>query len=168
MRNKIITLTICALVGLFSVTAGAAQTGDNDPDRQQRFAEFRERIGKLKAERMQKALELDEKTAAQVSDISRRYDQQRFELRKKSRDDMQTLRQSVRGKNDSEMQSALERIEQRRQAIQVLDAEERTEVRKILTPEQMAKYTLFQEAFTREMREKIREIKQRRGGSSLR
>jgi hypothetical protein len=38
----------------------------------------------------------------------------------------------------------------------------------VLTPEQMAKYLLFQAAFMKEMREKIRDIKQRRGESSLR
>jgi Spy/CpxP family protein refolding chaperone len=168
MRKGIAVLISCALICLFALTAGAGQFGADDPGRQQRFEQLRERIEKLKAERMQKALALDERTAAQVSDISRRYDQRRFELRKNSRNDMQTLRQSLRGKNDAEMQSALERVEQRQQTMQALKADERAEIRRILTPEQMAKYTLFQEAFAQEMREKIRNIKQRRGEPSLR
>lgn len=168
MRTKLLALTACALVCISVCVAGAAPFSGNDDGRRQRFEQFRERIEKLKAERLQKALALEEPKASQIAEISRRYDQKRFEVRQKTQGDMRMLRQSLQGKDNAEVQAALERVEQRRQSLQALHAEERAEVRKILTPEQMAKYTLFQEAFAREMRDKIREVKQRRGEPSLR
>lgn len=168
MRTKFLALAACALICMGTCAAGAAQLSENDDGRRQRFEQFRERIEKLKAERLQKALALDEPKASQIAEISRRYDQKRFEVRQKTQGDMRMLRQSLQGKNNTEVQTALERVEQRKQALQALQSEERAEVRKILTPEQMAKYTLFQEAFASEMREKIREIRQRRGDPSLR
>jgi len=156
------------LVCLSVLGAGTAQGGAENSDRHHRFEQARVLLEKLKAERMQKALALDEKTAGQVSEISRRYDQQRFELRKNTKDDLQTLRKALSEKNDAEIRTALERAEQMHQSLYTLHREEHAELKKVLTPEQMAKYLLFQAAFMKEMREKIREIKHRRGESSLR
>lgn len=158
----------CTLVCIFAPGAGAAQGKADDPAREQLFEQFRERIEKLKAERMQKALALDEKTGNQVAEISKRYDQQRHSLRKQSKNDRHALRQALSEKNHAAIQSMLERAEQQQAALHNLNTAERAEIRKVLTPEQMAKYLLFQDAFSREMREKIREIKQRRGEPSLR
>lgn len=168
MRKKKTAFLACTLICILVLGAGAAQGGAENPDRHHRFDQARELLEKLKAERMQKALALDEKTAGQVAEISKRYDQQRFELRKNTKDDLQALRKALSDKNDAEIRTALERAEQRHQAIHTLHMEERAELKKVLTPEQMAKYLLFQAAFMKEMREKIREIKHRRGESSLR
>lgn len=168
MRKNKTAFLACTLTCLLIFGLGAAQGGAENPDRNQRFEQARELLEKIKAERMQKALVLDEKTAGHVAEIAKRYDQQRFELRKKTRDDLQALRKALNEKNDAEIRTALERAEQTHQAFCTLHLEEQAELKKVLTPEQMAKYLLFQAAFMKEMREKIRDIKQRRGESSLR
>jgi Spy/CpxP family protein refolding chaperone len=144
--------------------AGAADEGrESSPDHMRRFEQARELIEKVKLDRMQKTLALDDKTAMSVAEIAKRYDQKRFDLHRLEKEELHALRKALNEKNESQIQEILNRIEQRHQAMHNLHLEEQAELKKVLTTEQMAKYLLFQAAFLKEMREKIRDIKQRRG-----
>ncbi len=71
MFRTTIVLLACTLVCIFALNAGAAHEGSEKTDRHKKFEQTRELLEKVKAERMQKALALDEKTAGQVAEISK-------------------------------------------------------------------------------------------------
>lgn len=160
-------LLIAVMFTVPAVASGLFDSADS-PRQQQQIKNAREKISALKAERMKRAVGVDEKIAAQIKLISDRYEQRRDALRDEARGDMRELRESLGSRNEGRIKTALDQLEQRQQAYHALRAEERAELRQLLTTEQQAKYVLFQAAFTKELREKIRKIQDRRGGPSVR
>ncbi|HMK43801.1 MAG TPA: hypothetical protein VK445_06650 [Dissulfurispiraceae bacterium] len=144
--------------------AGAAQRGGDfdSPERLKRMQQFRERVAEVRDERMRQALQLDDRSSRQVGEINRRYEQRRMELRQAAHDDMRELQGGLKSRNESTMRNTIDRLEQRQQAIQKTHSDERAELRRTLTTEQQAKYILFQHAFQQEMRDKLRDIRQRK------
>ena len=111
---------------------------------------------------MTKALELDEKTSAQVFPVMNRYDRKRADLEIELRQDMRELRESVGNAQEGQLRKLLERIEQNHDSLQRLSDDEWKELKQLFSIEQQAKYVLFKQDFDREMRQMIGEAKERR------
>jgi len=122
---------------------------------------IRERIETLRMWKMTKALDLDEATAARLFPLLNRYDKRRFRIERAVRKDMTELKRALDTRKMDELQEILQRLEDRHRELQRLNDEEREEIKRILTPEQQARYVLFQYRFKRELREMIEKARRR-------
>lgn len=122
----------------------------------------REGIEALRIWRLTKALDLDEKTTAQLFPLLNRFDKRRGEIERALSDDMRELRRLVRERREGPLKKVLESVEQRHRALQALNDDERAELKRILSVEQQAKYVLFHQEFSRDIRRIIDEARDKR------
>lgn len=164
MKNNIIAgllLTMLALSGLPDTVKAEPQDFDRPPNKEQ-MERVRERVETLRIWKLTKALDLDEKTSAQLFPVLNRYDKKRAETHNAIRNDMRELRDSVREKREGRIRNVLERLENDHTALQRVNDEERAELKNILTIEQQANYLIFQHEFEHEIRKIIAESKIKR------
>ncbi len=165
MKRKvlIILLSIILLAG-FAVTGLAQPPEDIDrPPSKEQMEKIRKRIETLRMWRLTEALNLDEKTSAQVFPILNRFDKKRYELEESLREGMRDLRESLRNKKEDQLKKILNKLEDNHKALQSLKQEEWAEMKKVLTIEQQAKFIVFLTEFEREVRKLIAEARERRG-----
>lgn len=158
-------LRICGALVLVAGLAASAWAADEGPDRQPlrgKAESVRERIGTLRMWKMTKALELDEKTSAQVFPVMSRYDRKRVDLELALRQDMRELRESVRDNRSNRLRPLLDRLEQNHESLEKLNQDEWKELKQVFSVEQQAKYVIFRQDFELEMRRMIGEARERR------
>lgn len=164
MKNNIIAgllLTMLALSGLPDTVKAEPLDFDRPPNKEQ-MERVRERVETLRIWKLTKALDLDEKTSAQLFPVLNRYDKKRAETHNAIRNDMRELRDSVREKREGRIRNVLERLEHDHTALQRVNDEERAELKNILTIEQQANYLIFQHEFEHEIRKIIAESRIKR------
>lgn len=164
MKNNIIAgllLTMLALSGLPDTVKAEPPDFDRPPNKKQ-MERVRERVETLRIWKLTKALDLDEKTSAQLFPVLNRYDKKRAETHNAIRNDMRELRDSVREKREGRIRNVLERLEHDHTALQRVNDEERAELKNILTIEQQANYLIFQHEFEHEIRKIIAESRIKR------
>jgi len=159
-RYMVITMLVSLMI-MSTATYGFAVPDIDDPPKKERHEKIRERIETLRMWRLTKVLDLDEATASRLFPLLNRYDKKRFWIERDVRKDMNALRRALEGRNMDELQEILQRLEDRHNELQRLNDEERAELKKILTPEQQARYVLFQYKFKRDMRRMIEKAKMR-------
>ncbi len=165
MKRKVfkILLSIILLLGL-AVNSMAEPPEDFDrPPSKEQMEKIRKRVETLKMWRLTEALNLDEKTSAQVFPILNRFDKKRYELEESLREGMRELRESLRNKKEDQLKKIVNKLEQDHKALQSLKQEEWAEMKKVLTIEQQAKFIIFLTEFEREVRKLIAEARERRG-----
>jgi|Deesub1362A_J573_1020465.scaffolds.fasta_scaffold00882_13 Spy/CpxP family protein refolding chaperone len=162
-RYTIITMLVSILIMGFASYALAIPDFDNPegPPPREDHEKIRERIETLRMWRLTKALDLDEATASRLFPLLNRYDKKRYRIEKAVRKDMRDLKRALDSRRMDELQEILQRIEDRHRELQRLNDEERAELKRILTPEQQARYLLFQYRFKRELREMIEKARRR-------
>jgi hypothetical protein len=146
-----------------SSTVMAEPRGDFDaPPTKEQMEKVRSRIETLRMWKLTKALDLDEKTSAQLFPLLNKYDKKRADLERTLRDNIRELRESLSGKREGQVRSILEKLEQNHKAMQGIKDAEWDELKGILTVEQQARFILFQLEFEREIRRIIDETRGRR------
>ena len=147
----------------FATVSMAEPRGDFDstPTKEQ-MEKVRDRIETLRMWKLTKALDLDEKTSAQLFPLLNKYDKKRSDTEKALRDNVRELRESLSGKREGQLKNILDRLEQNHKGMQGIKDAEWDELKGILTVEQQAKFILFQLEFEREIKRIIEETRERR------
>jgi len=160
---------ICKFFLLFFLVVGFAGNsmaefpGDYDrPPKKEQMEKVRKRVETLRMWKLTKALDLDEKTSAQLFPLLNGYDKKRAEIERALWTGMKDLRDSLRERSEGRLRDILDRLEMDHKALQRINDEERAEVKKILTVEQQAKFVLFQVEFNKEIRRIIAEARDKR------
>lgn len=150
------------LVFGFALTGAAEPREDFErpPSKEQR-ERVRKRIETLKMWKLTKALDLDEKTSAQLFPLLNKYDRRRVEIEEALRSGMNELKESLREKREASLKNILEKLEENHRAMQRINDEERGELKKILTIEQQARFIVFHQEFEQEIKRIIAEARGR-------
>ena len=130
------------------------QTEGNDP---------RAIIEKVKIYVMTKRLDLTTDQAMQLFPKLNELQKNGQDFRKKEVASLAELRSLLKSKASNQaMLNAIQAYEDAYNKIMVNDQKKFTEIKKILSPAQQAKYLIFQEDFENEIRDMIKEIKRQR------
>jgi Spy/CpxP family protein refolding chaperone len=107
--------------------------------------------------RLTEELKLDQATAAKLSAFLSSFDQQRKTILREQVTTMRDLRRAVSASkpDEAKLKAALEKLEKNHYAMQGLKEKEFSGLKDILTPEQQARFALFQEKFRHEMRKML-------------
>ena len=162
-KNLVKFFLLFFLVAGFAGNSLAEFPDDYDrPPTKEQMEKVRKQIETLRMWKLTKALDLDEKTSAQLFPVLNRYDKKRAEIERALWVGMKDLRDSLRDRCESRLRDILDRLEIDHKALQRINDEERAEVKKILTTEQQAKYVLFHVEFSKEIRRIIAEARDKR------
>jgi Spy/CpxP family protein refolding chaperone len=170
-KNIFKILFLFFLISGFAADSLAIMPEDSDrpPTREQR-EKVRKRIETLKMWKLTKALDLDEKTSAQLFPLINKYDKKRAEIEFNIRDGTRELRRYLKENNKESLKNVIDRLEQNRRVLQSINEEEWAELKKVLTIEQQANFILFRQEFDKEIRKIIadaREKRHRKSGKNL-
>ncbi|MBI5198410.1 MAG: hypothetical protein HZA09_00075 [Nitrospirae bacterium] len=157
-----IFLVVLLVAGFSTVSLAEPQEDIERPPSKEQMEKVRKRIETLKMWKLTQALELDEKTSAQVFPLLSKYDKKRGEIEQSLRGSMRELRESLREKREGNLKNILDKLEENHKALQRIKEEEWSELKKILTLEQQARFILFQQEFEREIRKIIAEAREKR------
>lgn len=166
MKREVLKILLSIILFAGLAANGLAQPPEDvdRPPSKEQMEKIRKRMETLRMWRLTEALNLDEKTSAQVFPILNRYDKKRYELEDSLREGMRDLRESLRNKKEEQLKKILNKLEENHKALQNLKQEEWAELKKVLTVEQQAKFIIFLTEFEREVRKLIAEARERRQG----
>lgn len=150
MRPTSYALLIVVALGL-SGSPSIAQESDRPPD-----------IGRLeraRLERLQGLLELNDRQTSELEAAMRDFRRQNQEAGAERRRAMQGLRQALGREpvDDEEVRRALDRLEAQRRSTERLREQQRQRLGQLLTPQQRAKFMLFNEQFDARVRQLMAE-----------
>jgi hypothetical protein len=131
-------------------------------------AEERERVRKridlIRMWRLTEDLNLDEETGSKLFPLLRQYEEKRRELARKREEILFTLKGQLKAwsPHEDRIKGLLKDWEELRAEEQDVNQKEKEDLKRILSIEQQAKYILFQQEFTKEMRRMIADVRERR------
>jgi Spy/CpxP family protein refolding chaperone len=147
--------------GQYSDTKGVenpGQPGSGEPMSEEKREEVRKKIDAVRIWRLTETLKLDAGTSAKLSSLLSSVDHQRRDIVREKTGTINILKLAVKSPkpDESKIKTSLEKLEKNRHAMQELSNSEMSELKKILTIEQQARYVIFQHEFMHEMRGMIR------------
>ncbi|MCI0468896.1 MAG: hypothetical protein L0Y62_02390 [Nitrospirae bacterium] len=158
------------VLGLFFLYPFCAEALSDDefgrPPSMEQMEKVRRRIETVKMWRLTSALDLDEKTSSRIIPILTTYDKKRSEIQHSLMENMRELRDAVKGRQDTRLRGLLERTEQNHRALERAKEDEWSELKKILTVEQQARYLIFQQEFNRDIKRIMAESREGRADVS--
>jgi hypothetical protein len=162
-KNVVKILLLVFIVCGFTAQGLAERPGylDRPPTKEQRD-KVRKRIETLKMWKLTQALDVDETTSAKLFPLLNRYDKRKAVIHQNIREGMREMRRSLEENRTEGLQNTLTMLEENHKALQSINDEEWTEMKKILTVEQQAKFIIFRQEFDREVRKIISDTKERR------
>jgi Spy/CpxP family protein refolding chaperone len=118
-----------------------------------------EQLEQLRIRRLQNALELNDREARELEAVMRDFRRQDRDTAVKRRDATQRLRQVLGQEpvNDNEVSRALDEVEAQRRATERLREQQRQRLGQLLTPQQRAKFMLFNRQFDARLRQLMAE-----------
>ena len=134
------------------------QPGRGGPMSEEKREEVRKKIDAVRIWRLTETLKLDSGTSAKLSSLLSSVDHQRRNIVREQTGTINILKLAVQSPkpDESKIKISLEKLEKNRHAMQELSNSEMSELKKILTIEQQARYVVFQHDFNHEMRGMIR------------
>lgn len=157
-----IFFVVLLVAGFSTVSLAEPQEDIEKQPSKEQMEKVRKRIETLKMWRLSDALDLDEKTSTSLFPLLSRYDRKRAEIEQSLRGSMKDLRESLREKREGNLKNILDKLEENHKALQRIKEEEWSEIKKILTLEQQARFVIFQQEFEREIRKIIAEAREKR------
>lgn len=132
----------------------APDPGPGNPPTEERREEIRKKIEAIRIWRLTEALKLDADTSVRLSSILSSLDLKRREIQREQMEAMRALRQTLRSSkpDEAKLKSLLDRLESNHRSMQELREREIKNLKEILSPEQQARFLIFQQEFQREMR----------------
>lgn len=123
----------------------------------ERREEIRKKIEAIRIWRLMEELKLSAETGAKLSSIMSTLDQKRREAHREELMMMGELRRLVKAAKPDEagIRTLLDKLEQNQQNARALRDQETRSTRDLLTPEQQARFLIFQQDFQREIRSLI-------------
>jgi len=162
MVKHILKILLLFMLLGFATNSMAEPPDLERPPTREQMEKVRERIETLRMWKLTKALDLDEKTSAQIFPLLNKYDRKRLAIEQALRDEMRDLKESLRERREGRLKGILERLEQNHREMQRINDEEWAELKRILTVEQQARFIIFRQEFDREIRKIIAEARERR------
>ena len=159
------------ILGIFAVLTLTFFTGqafcqaedfDKPPSKEQ-IEKIRKRIETLKLWKLTEALDLDEATAVKLFPLINKYDKKKFAIERSIRKDMKKLRKTVDTASPDELKELIRKIEENHRELQAINSAQFEELKAVLPVRKVAKFLIFQQDFSREIRKIIREAKQKKG-----
>jgi len=134
------------------------QPGRGEQMSEEKREEVRKKIDAVRIWRLTETLKLDAGTSAKLSSLLSSLDHQRRDIVREKTGTINILKLAVKSPkpDESKIKTSLEKLEKNRHAMQELSNSEMSELKKILTIEQQARYVVFQHEFNHEMRGMIR------------
>jgi len=125
---------------------------------------IRKRIDLIRMWRLTEDLNLDEETGSKLFPLIRQYEEKRRVLARKREEILFTLKGQLKTgtPHEESIKGLLKEWEEIRAEEQDLNRKEKEDLKKILSIEQQAKYLLFQQEFTKEMRRMIADVREKR------
>jgi Spy/CpxP family protein refolding chaperone len=134
------------------------QPGSGGPMSEEKREEVRKKIDAVRIWRLTETLKLDTGTSVKMSSLLSSLDHQRRDIVREQTGQINILKLAVKSPkpDESKIKTSLEKLEKNRHAMQELSNSEMSELKKILTIEQQARYVVFEHEFNHEMRGMIR------------
>ncbi len=136
---------------------------NGNPPSDEKREEIRKKIEAVRIWRLTEELKLDQAMSARLSSLLSSIEQNRRDIQREQMEAMRSLRQTLRSMKPDEavLKQLLEKLERNHRSMQELRDREISSLKEILSPEQQARFLLFQQEFMREMRGMIDNV---RGG----
>ncbi|HUP00407.1 MAG TPA: periplasmic heavy metal sensor [Gemmatimonadota bacterium] len=161
-------IRVRAVIPLLALTAApliAQEAPERRPPRQAPAPPALERLERFRIERLQEALELNDEQARTLRESMEAAGRAYRQALVQQREAMERLRRELRSQpvERDALDRALEALENERRTLERLREEERGDIERLLTPEQRAKFLLFNRQFDERLRELI--TKRRQGSA---
>jgi len=166
MKKEVLKILLVLSILCVFTAQGLAEPQEylDQPPKKEQRDRVRQRIETLKMWKLTRALDIDEATSAKLFPILNRYDKKKAEIHNNLKEGMRELKQSLRENRTEGLQNTLAMLEENHKALKGINDEEWTEMKKILTVEQQAKFIIFRHEFDREVRKLVADAKERRHG----
>ncbi|MCK5439084.1 MAG: periplasmic heavy metal sensor [Gemmatimonadetes bacterium] len=114
-----------------------------------------EQLERVRLERLQKALELNDREARELETVMLEFRRQNRQAAAERRRATQRLQQALQEEpvNDDEVRRALDQVEAQRHTTERLREQQRQRLGQLLTPQQRAKFMLFNRQFDARLRQ---------------
>jgi Spy/CpxP family protein refolding chaperone len=158
-------IAVC-LMGISLLTGAVSLARAGQADEQTPRAGLRERIGELYLLRLTRVLDLTEEQTARVYPLLTRTEKKKAEIQRKMGLDVRALREELAKTpaDDKALLALVGRIREARLSIRKGDEEAEVALDRVLTPDQRARYLIFNIEFLRNIGENLGRF---RGGRPL-
>jgi uncharacterized membrane protein YgcG len=152
--------------------AGLVQTSllmaDDEMARERDLTLVRKKVEALRAWQLSEVLNMDEETNSRLFPAMRQADQERWKIESRNRKLIREMSQSLdRKKPDSQrIDKIIDELQSNRRELVRSEERHLERVRQILSPEDTARYLMFQRKFQKEIKRKAAQAYQDRRGSS--
>lgn len=132
---------------------------DDDMDREKDLARVRKKVEALRAWQLTEVLDLDEETSSRLFPAMREADQERWKIESSNRKLVREMNRELesRDPDQGKIDRILEKLQTNRRALNRVEERHLEKVRQILSPEDTARYIMFQIRFQREIKRKAAE-----------
>ena len=167
MKTGRLTGILCLLL-----LAGLVQTpllmADDGVARERDLTQVRKKVEALRAWQLSEVLNMDEETSSRLFPAMREADQERWNLESRNRQLVREMYQSLEGRNPDpqKIDKILDELQSNRRELVRSEERHLERVRQILSPEDTARYLMFQIKFQKEIKRKAVQAYQDRRGSS--
>ncbi|MBI5525849.1 MAG: periplasmic heavy metal sensor [Deltaproteobacteria bacterium] len=151
--KRLFTLAIAAGFVALAAAPAAAFGPDDDPG----WRTMRKMRAMHIAE-IQEKLNLDEKTTIRINEILKKFDEKRDALKKEVKGHMQSIKDLMDAPkpDEAKLTPILDKLVSAREKIHDVQTDQLSEIRKLLTPTQQAKFVLHLQQWKKHMKEMIR------------
>jgi Spy/CpxP family protein refolding chaperone len=163
MKKYVLGIFVVLTLTFFTGQAFCQSEDSDKPPSKEQVEKIRKKVQTLKLWKLTEALDLDEETAAKLFPVMNKYEKKRFAIEQSIKKDMKKLRKIVDTASPDELAELIRRLEENHRELQALNGEQFQEFKAILPVRKVAKFLIFQQDFSREMRKIIREAKQKKG-----
>jgi hypothetical protein len=141
---------------------------DDGVARERDLTQVRKKVEALRAWQLSEVLNMDEETSSRLFPAMREADQERWNLESRNRQLVREMSQSLEGRNPDpqKIDKILDELQSNRRELVRSEERHLERVRQILSPEDTARYLMFQVKFQKEIKRKAVQAYQDRRGSS--
>lgn len=158
MKGKRLIPLIAVFLGLLAAPTAllAADHRWREPPGEEDLANIRKKIETLRAWRISEELDLDEESSARLFAAMKEADEEGWRIEALNREIMRELKGELeeREPDPRRIEALLDRLQENRMEKARVEGRHLGKVREILSPEDTARYLMFQVAFQRELRDR--------------
>jgi|GEM_PF-1198166 len=158
MKGKRLILLVAVILGLLATPTPSPATNDSwqEPHGEEDLANIRKKIETLRAWRLSEELDLDEKSSAKLFAAMKEADEEGWRIEVLNREMMRELKGELEEKQPDprRIEALLDRLQENRMEKARAESRHLGRVREILSPEDTARYLMFQVVFQQELRDR--------------
>ena len=167
MRTGRLTGILCLLL-LAGLVQAPFLMADDEMVRERDLTQVRKKIEALRAWQLSEVLDMDEETNSRLFPAMRQADQERWKIESRNRQLVREMSQSLERRNPDaqKIDKILDELQSNRRELVRSEERHLERVRQILSPEDTARYLMFQIKFQKEIKRKAAQAYQDRRGFS--